>query len=223
VPHLGAEEVRVLGVLMEKQVTTPDGYPLTVNALMNGCNQSTARNPVVRYSEAVVNAALASLRSAGWTRIVYSPSNRAPKHRHVVDEVLELSPDEQAALTQLALRGPQTVGELKGRSERMYAFDSLDAVEVTLQRLAGRNDPLVVRLPRRPGHKEERWAHLLGGPLDDAAVSALEAASDAAEVTREGRVSRAGAPPVSEERVAALEARVAELERELAALRSLLE
>jgi uncharacterized protein len=223
VPHLGAEEVRVLGVLMEKHVTTPDGYPLTVNALMNGCNQSTARNPVVRYSEAVVNAALASLRAAGWTRIVYSPSNRAPKHRHVVDEVLGLSSDEQAVLTQLALRGPQTVGELKGRSERMHAFGSLDAVDASLQRLAGRSDPLVVRLPRRPGHKEERWAHLLGGPLDDAAVSALEAAFDAAEVSAEARSPRTATPAVSEERMAALEARVAELERELAAVRSLLQ
>lgn len=220
-PHFGSAEVRVLGVLMEKQVTTPDGYPLTVNALMNGCNQTTARHPVVRYGEAEVTAALASLRAAGWTRTVYSPSNRSPKHRHVADEVLDLSPAEQAVLTQLALRGAQTVGELKGRSERMHVFGSLDAVESTMDGLAGRSDPLVVRLPRRPGHKEERWIHLLGGPLDDEAMASLATAADSGAGGE--RTTRSGAPTVSEERVAALEAKVAQLEDDLAALRSLLE
>jgi hypothetical protein len=189
-------EVRVLGCLMEKSVTTPDSYPLTVNALTAACNQTTNRFPVVRFDEHEVTAALTSLRERSLTRIVYSPSNRAPKHRHVIDEAWRLSPDELAVLCVLFLRGPQTEGELKGRTERMHPFADLAAVEATLDRLAGRADPLTVRLPRQPGQKDARYAHLVAGEpdltLEDAAVAASGGRSLA-------------------ERVAALEADVAAL------------
>jgi uncharacterized protein len=121
VPALTPEEVRVLGCLMEKEVATPDAYPLTVNALVAACNQTSNRSPVTAYTEGDVTRALASLREAELTRIVYSPSNRAAKYRHVADTAFHLSPGEQAVLCVLALRGPQTVGEVKGRTERLFA------------------------------------------------------------------------------------------------------
>ena len=126
---LSAVEVRVLGCLMEKEVTTPDNYPLTVNGLLSACNQSSNRSPITTYGEGDVTRALTSLREKGLTRIVYSPLNRAPKHRHVADDLLHLSPGEQAVLCVLAVRGPQTVGEAKGRTERLFAFDDLAAAE----------------------------------------------------------------------------------------------
>ncbi len=159
-------EVRVLGCLMEKSVTTPDSYPLTVNTLTAACNQTTNRYPVVHFGEHEVTAALSSLRERSLTRIVYSPSNRAPKHRHVIDEAWRLSPDEFAVLCVLFLRGPQTAGELKGRTERMHSFADLAEVEATLGRLAGRADPLTIRLPRQPGQKDARYAHLVAGEPD---------------------------------------------------------
>jgi uncharacterized protein YceH (UPF0502 family) len=189
-------EVRVLGCLMEKAVTTPDSYPLTVNALIAACNQTTNRFPVVRFGEHEVTTALTSLRERSLTRIVYSPSNRAPKHRHVVDEAWRLSPDEFAVLCVLFLRGPQTEGELKGRTERMHPFADLTEVETTLDRLAARDDPLAVRLPRQPGQKDARYAHLVAGEPD--------VTMEAAAISTSGGRSLA-------ERVAALEADVAAL------------
>lgn len=186
----------MLGCLMEKAVTTPDSYPLTVNALTAACNQTTNRYPVVHFGETEVTAALSSLRERSLTRIVYSPSNRAPKHRHVVDEAWRLSPDELAVLSVLFLRGAQTEGELKGRTERMYAFADLAAVEATLDRLAAREEPLAVRLPRQPGQKDARYAHLVAGEPD---VSTEMAA-----------VSTGGGRSLAD-RVAALEADVAAL------------
>jgi uncharacterized protein len=213
---LEPEEIRVLGCLMEKQVTTPDVYPLTVNALIAACNQTTNRHPVVRYGEAEVTAALQSLREHHLTRIVYSPSNRAPKHRHVADEVLDLDPAQQAVLCVLLLRGAQTVGEIKGRTERLHGFDDLRAVEEVLDRLAARDDALVLRLPRLPGQKDSRWVHLLGGPVDvDALQATAEVAAPAAGFSRTERVGEL------ESRVVALEGEIAQLKADVAHLLSL--
>lgn len=215
--ELTPEEVRVLGCLMEKEVTTPDVYPLTVNALVSACNQTSNRSPVTAYSEGDVTRALASLRDAGLTRIVYSQSNRAAKHRHVADVALHLSPGEQAALCVLALRGPQTVGEVKGRTERLFAFDDLAAAEGALDSLASRDDPLVVKLPRQPGQKDIRYTHLLSGAVDVEALAAQAASSSSGASPRADRVG-----PL-EERVAALEVQVAELTRLVERLRPLVE
>ena len=213
---LSAVEVRVLGCLMEKEVTTPDNYPLTVNGLLSACNQSSNRSPITAYGEGEVTRALTSLRERGLTRIVYSPSNRAPKHRHVADDLLHLSPGEQAVLCVLAVRGPQTLGEVKGRTERLFAFDDLAAAEAALDALASRDDPLAVKLPRQPGQKDLRYAHLLAGPVDAEALAA-EAAAAPAGASRSDRIG-----PL-EERVQALEATVAELARVVELLRPLVD
>lgn len=192
----------MLGCLLEKEVLTPDVYPMTVNALVTACNQTTNRFPVVRYGEHDVTGALTSLRQRGLTRIVYSPSNRAPKHRHVLPEVIGLDDGERAALTVLVLRGSQTVGEVKGRTERLHPFEDLRRTEATLETLASRG--LAVRLPRRPGQKEERYAHLLAGPPeDDGDPPVLERGTDG---------------PSRADRLGALEQRVAGLEAQLASL-----
>jgi uncharacterized protein YceH (UPF0502 family) len=161
---LSAEEVRVLGCLVEKEATTPANYPLTLNALRSACNQSTSRDPVVSYDDRTVEAALASLRRRGFTRNVHSTSNRAMKFRHVLPDVLALDPAETAVLCVLMLRGPQTVGELKGRTERQHGFASIEETAAVLDALAGRARPLVRRLPRSPGQKDARWIQLLSPP-----------------------------------------------------------
>ena len=207
--ELTAEEARVVGCLIEKAVTTPQYYPLTLNALVTACNQSSNRSPVVSYDDATVQDALGTLRERGLTRIVYSTSNRATKYRHVLDEQLELDAQELAVLDVLLLRGPQTVGELRTRTERLAEFANLGEVESTLNRMAGRDEPLVVRLDRQPGQKEARYAHLLSGE----------------PVVPEGGFSDAAAPPNGPraDRMAALEAEVAELRTEVARLRELIE
>jgi uncharacterized protein YceH (UPF0502 family) len=154
-------EVRVLGCLIEKEATTPDVYPLTLNSLRGACNQSTSRDPVVAFTDLEIERALTSLRGRGLTRTVHSTSNRAVKFRHVLPEVLRLEPAETAVLSVLMLRGAQTVGELKGRTERQHRFESIDEVGAVLATLAGRDDPLVRRLERQPGQKDARWVHLL--------------------------------------------------------------
>lgn len=165
-PPLDDVEARVLGCLLEKERTTPDVYPLTVHGLLAACNQTTNRSPVVRFDETEVTAALTSLRERGLTRIVYSPSNRAPKHRQVAVEAWALSEADAAVVCVLLLRGHQTVGELKMRTERLRPFADLAEAEATLDALAARPEPVVVRLPRFPGHKDARYAHLLAGPVD---------------------------------------------------------
>jgi uncharacterized protein len=192
-------EIRVLGCLIEKQRTTPDVYPLSLNSLRLACNQSTNRDPVVDYDEPTIRAALEKLSRRGWVRLATGAGSRAIKYRHLLDEALELSPGELSLLAVLMLRGPQTPGELRARTERLYRFGVFEELHETLERLIKRE--LVVRLPRRPGQKEERYAHLLG---EDAAAPAAAATT---------------APDVSdlEQRVAELEERVAELERRLAA------
>lgn len=163
--NLSAAEARVLGCLLEKQLTTPDIYPLTLNGLRLACNQSTNRDPVVDYDDAVLRDALRRLERRGYARLASGRGSRAPKYRHLLAEALPLSGDEHAILCVLLLRGPQTPGELKQRAERMHAFADLGAVHDTLQRLIAR--ALVARLERRPGQKEERYGHLLSADLDE--------------------------------------------------------
>ena len=156
-----AVEIRVLGCLIEKQRTTPDQYPLSMNALRLACNQSTNRDPIVDYDERTIKAALDRMSDRGWTRLASGAGSRALKYRHLLGEALELSEPELSLLAVLMLRGPQTPGELKQRTERLYRFESVGAVGETLDELARRE--LAVRLERRPGQKEDRYAQLLGG------------------------------------------------------------
>ena len=152
--------------MIEKQRTTPDVYPLSLNALRLACNQSTNRDPVVDYDEAAIRDALQRLSTRGWVRLASGPSSRAVKYRHLFDEALGLADSELSLLTVLMLRGAQTVGELKSRTERLHRFGSLAEVDETLHALVGRE--LVVQLERRPGQKEERWEHRLGEETPDA-------------------------------------------------------
>jgi uncharacterized protein YceH (UPF0502 family) len=171
-----AVEIRVLGCLIEKQRTTPDTYPLTLNSLRLACNQATNRDPVVDYDEPTIREALARLSRREWIRLASGAGSRAAKYRQLLDEALGLSRADLALLAVLMLRGPQTPGELKQRTERLQPFDSLDDVESGLESLLERE--LVTRLPRGPGQKETRYAQLLGGGNEDAAAppsSSIEA------------------------------------------------
>jgi len=197
--QLDAAETRVLGALMEKEITTPDYYPLTLNALVNACNQKSNRDPVVNYDEDTVEAALAGLRSKGLA-VRISGESRVPKHAQRFTEKLNLGRREAALLCVLMLRGPQTVGELRGRSERMYQFDDLGAVESTLHRLA--ETGFATEMPRQPGFKEPRFAHRLAGEM--ATVGVVEDAPAPA-------VERG---PSDRDRLAALEAGLDQLRRE---------
>jgi uncharacterized protein YceH (UPF0502 family) len=218
---LSPEEARVLGCLLEKERTTPDAYPLSLNALVNACNQSTNRNPVVQYREETVESALDQLRERSFVRRGVYPGSRVIKYRHVLDEALKVDPAALALLGVLLLRGPQTVGELKARTERLFGFRDLVEVNDGLDRLAGRDEPLVRRLLREPGQKEARVGELL---TDAAAHVTAEVPDDAPVEWKPDPVPAADqAPeaPVStgiEARIAALEAEVAALRQELAAL-----
>jgi uncharacterized protein YceH (UPF0502 family) len=158
---LEPNEIRVLGALLEKQRTTPDAYPLSLNALRAACNQSTNREPVVDYDEATIRDALHRLSRRRWARLASGPGSRAAKYRHLADEALGLGPPELSVLAVLMLRGPQTPGELRQRTERLYAFPDAAALHAVLDALIERE--MVMRLERRPGQKEERYAHLLAG------------------------------------------------------------
>jgi uncharacterized protein YceH (UPF0502 family) len=159
-------EVRVLGALVEKQVTTPEYYPLTLNALVQACNQKNNRNPVVSFDEETVSDAIESLRAKNLVYVFYGSTSRVPKYKHMMAEIYSLSPQELAVMCVLMLRGPQTPGELRGRTERLYDFSSLEEVEETLASLSSKDpDALVSRLPRHPGQKETRYAHLLTGDV----------------------------------------------------------
>ena len=152
-------EIRVLGCLLEKQQTTPDAYPLTLNSLRLACNQSTNRDPVVDYDEATVREAAQRLGKRGWSRLTSYHGSRSAKYRHLLDDALGLAPDERALLCVLMLRGPQTLGELKQRSERLHSFPDLASVEEALERLTARE--LGGWIERRPGQKEARYGHLM--------------------------------------------------------------
>ena len=171
-----AVEIRVLGCLIEKQRTTPDAYPLSLNSLRLACNQSTNRDPVVDYDERTIKAALDRMSNRGWTRFASGASSRALKYRHLLNEALGLSDEELALLAVLMLRGPQTLGELKQRSDRMHRFGSLEDVARTLEGLAERE--LTTRLQRRPGQKEDRYAQLLGGEAEETAPEHVPAHTD---------------------------------------------
>jgi uncharacterized protein YceH (UPF0502 family) len=160
-------ETRVLGSLIEKQVTTPEYYPLTLNALTLACNQKNNRNPVTAYAENQVADAVESLREKNLAYVFYGSTSRVPKYKHVVPEVMHLSHPELALMCVLMLRGAQTLGELRGNGSRLHEFSSLEEVEETLNKLITRDpDPLVARLPRQPGQKDGRFAHLLNGEID---------------------------------------------------------
>ena len=187
VVDLNAVEARIIGSLAEKQLTTPQQYPLTLNALVVACNQTSNRDPVVVYDDGVVEAALASLKDSGVLRFVHPGHGRsATRYRQVLDERFGLDERGLSLLAVLLLRGPQTIGELRARTERMADFESLDGVGTELERMAGGPDPLVCRLPRRPGQKEERWTQLLAGdpPEADASSDTEVDATDAAGAMR---------------------------------------
>jgi len=171
-------ETRVLGSLIEKQVTTPEYYPLTLNALTLACNQKNNRYPVTSYSEHQVADALESLREKSLTYVFYGSTSRVPKYKHVMPEVMHLNHAETALMCVLMLRGAQTIGELRGSASRLHEFSSLEEVEETLNGLISREpEPLVARLPRQPGQKEGRVAHLLSGEIDVEALPEVAVAS----------------------------------------------
>ncbi|HET6669486.1 MAG TPA: YceH family protein [Pyrinomonadaceae bacterium] len=165
-------EVRVLGALVEKQVTTPEYYPLTLNSLTLACNQKNNRHPVTSYSENEVAQALETLREKNLTYVFHGSTSRVPKYKHVMPEVMHLSPPETALMCVLMLRGPQTIGELRGHGGRLHTFTSLEEVDATVNALITHDpDPMVVRLPRLPGQKEARFAQLFSGAPAEEIVS----------------------------------------------------
>ncbi len=200
---LDAVECRVLGCLLEKQRTTPDAYPLSLNALRLACNQSTNRDPVVDYDEDTIRTALQRLYKRGYTRLASSHSSRTAKYRHLLDDALKIDLAEQAVLAVLLLRGEQTPGELKQRTERLEPMSAAELQDVLTRMI---DAELVVQLARRPGQKEERYRHRLSEDLADDA----QAAAPAVVVPP---------PPRRDERLDKLEREVAELRQELAALR----
>jgi uncharacterized protein YceH (UPF0502 family) len=199
--QLDAVEVRVLGSLLEKEVATPDYYPLSLNALVNACNQKSNREPVVSYDEDTVEDALLTLREKGLALRITGRDSRVPKHSQSFTEKFNLGRREAAVMCVLMVRGPQTVGELRGRTERLYTFDDLEAVESTLHRLAEME--FVKQLPRQTGFKEPRFTQLLSGDVEVAAEE-----PEASPVSASGRGSG------DRERIAILEAEVAQLKRE---------
>ncbi len=206
--RLTAAEARVLGALIEKEITTPEYYPLSLNALVNACNQRSNREPVTNLDEDDVRQALRGLeedRLAGRAR---SADGRVTKYEHWLGEAFNFSRAETALMCVLLLRGPQTPGELRGRTERMHRFDEISDVLAGLQKLMEREPPLVAMLPRQPGMKESRYAHLLSGPVESIVAPQAEAVPQAS---------------ACEERVAQLEATVAELREEMARLRQKIE
>ena len=210
---LDAVACRVLGSFIEKERATPQNYPLTLNALRLACNQSTNRDPVVDYDEHTVETSLGDLRERRLIRIVYSQTNRAAKYRHVLDESLHLGDDELAVLCVLLVRGPQTAGEIKGRSERLFAFADLAAVNQILDRLIARDaGALVARLERQPGQKDVRYTQLLGDT--GSSRSSAPSSSHAPSATDRDDPSPAVEPAPD------LVARVDELERQLHELRA---
>lgn len=208
-PTLTAPEIRVLGSLIEKQVTTPEYYPLTLNSLTNACNQLTNRDPVVEFDETLVVRAIDGLRDKRLTTLFTGAESRVAKYKHTLSDAVLLTPAELALLCVLMLRGPQTTGELRTRCERLFAFDSLAEVEEALRALASRQpQPLVAKLPRLPGTKESRHAHLLGAPVDVASNAKTPPVEPATAIVR-----------AENERVAKLEEELAAVRRELAELR----
>jgi len=197
-------EVRVLGSLVEKQLTTPEYYPLTLNALVAACNQKSNRDPVVSYDEGTVSTTLESLRDKNLVYVFYGSNSRVVKYKHMLPNVYELEPAEVSVMDVLMLRGPQTVGEIRGRTDRLFEFSDLGQVQETLDKLAHRDEPLVVRLERQVGQKDARYAHLLSGAVDVASIP----------TTRE-RPASGG----SSDRIEKLETEIESLKAEIALIR----
>jgi uncharacterized protein len=165
---LNEKEIRILGSLVEKQLTTPEYYPLTLNALTAACNQKSNREPVMSLGETEILAAVDRLRDESLVYLYYGTGTRTVKYKHMLPGVFELEPPATAVLAVLMLRGPQTIGEIRERTGRLHEFSDLNEVQETLDDLARRDEPLIVKLGRQPGQKEARYAHLLGGPVDAA-------------------------------------------------------
>ncbi|MBM3812095.1 MAG: DUF480 domain-containing protein [Acidimicrobiia bacterium] len=201
VPPLTPEELRVLGALIEKDMATPEYYPLSLHALVNACNQQTNRDPVTHYDEATVEQTLERLRARHLSSVLSGAGHRVAKHGHRASETLNVNNRELALLCVLMLRGAQTVNELKTRTERLYSFDDLDSVTGCLEKLAERD--AVVLLPKQSGMREPRWMHLLAGEVDISAAATPSPRSDSLS----DRVSRL------EEEVATLRARMDELQK----------
>ena len=197
-------ETRVLGSLIEKQVTTPEYYPLTLNALTLACNQKNNRYPVTSYTENQVSEAVERLREKNLAYVFYGSTSRVPKYKHVVPEVMHLSHSEVALMCVLMLRGAQTLGELRGNAARLHDFSGLEEVEQTLNGLISRDEPMVARLPRQPGQKEGRFSHLLSGEINLEALAESERAAASAPSRRAGL----------EEKVEALAAEVEKLKEQ---------
>lgn len=195
-----------MGSLVEKQLTTPEYYPLTLNALTAACNQKSNRDPVLALGETEILAAIDSLRDKNLVYLYYGSTSRTVKYKHMLPQVFELEAPAVAAMTLLMLRGPQTVGELRGRADRLYEFSGLAEVQETLDELAARAEPLAVKLDRQPGQKEARYAHLLSGPVDSETFAGSQA---------QAAVTSAGPG----DRISMLEKEVERLIDELAALR----
>jgi uncharacterized protein len=164
-------EARVLGSLAEKQLTTPEYYPLTLNALMAACNQKSNRDPVMALGESEILSAIDSLRDKNLVYLYYGSTSRTVKYKHMMPQIFELEPEGIAVMTLLLLRGPQTAGEIRGRADRLHEFGGIGEVQQVLDELASRPDPLVTKLDRQPGQKEQRYAHLLSGPIDQTALA----------------------------------------------------
>jgi uncharacterized protein len=210
---LSETEVRVLGALIEKDLSTPEYYPLSLNALVNACNQKSNRHPVASYDDATVSHAFDSLRERKLALVTTGGEHRVPKYSHRISETLNLGNRELAVLCELMLRGPQTPGELKSRTQRLHRFEDLESIESCLRRLMEwQPEPLVVQLPRQPGFRELRYAHLLSGEVH---VPEAEAAN--------GTAPQSVTPSEMEERVTRLEAELETLRSELDNLRKRLE
>ena len=206
-------EIRVLGSLIEKQITTPEYYPLTLHSLTAACNQKNNRNPVMSLTEPEVERALDSLRERNLAYVFHGSTSRVPKFKHVAPEILQLNPAELAVVCVLMLSGAQTVGEIRTRGSRLHEFSSLEEVDETLRGLSAReSEPLVVKLPRQPGQKDARYVHLLSGEPD---LSHVEAATSE-QPTRRADADRA---PRLEEQVQMLKQQVEELARQFAEFR----
>jgi hypothetical protein len=210
-------EARVLGALVEKDITTPDYYPLSLNALVNACNQRNNRDPVMNLEEGAARDALNGLHEQGLVGPASGADSRVSKYEHRLQETFNFSRGETAVLCVLLLRGPQTPGELRGRTERMHRFEDLDAVQFSLQKLMQREPPLVVVLPRQQGTKESRYAHLLSGEVEAGELALPRTVSPSTSSADNERVSRL------EEAVADLQNEVSELKQQLAEFRKQLE
>lgn len=164
---LNEVEARIVGCLIEKEATTPEYYPLTLNALVAACNQKSNRFPVVEYDEKAVSQALEDLREKNIVYVFYGSTSRVPKYKHILPKILEIDRHEVAIICVLLLRGFQTIGELRERTQRIYEFESLDEVHQALDELMKRDEPLIIELPKQPGQKESRYAHLLSGEISE--------------------------------------------------------